>query len=191
MSGNSSVTPVAIRIRRAVSTTPPREADGEARLDLEHLVVDELDAVALYFVPSGGDELERRHAVSGEEALHVGCGCVARGAGIDDGDPAPRPAEDERGAEARGAAADDDDVVGGRPPVSGHPRRPIGHHAASAAISADGFSRRTRSSVCVQLGIHQFQSPISRISAGTSRARMTVASRMIPAARPIASGLTS
>src|SRR4029077_2749016 len=106
-------------------------------------------------------------------------------------DPAPRPAEDQRGAEAGGAAADNDDVVGGPPPVSGHPPRPLGPHAPSTAISADGFSRRARSSVCVQLGIHQFQSPISRMNAGTSSARMTVASRMIPAPTPIASGLTS
>jgi hypothetical protein len=41
------------------------------------------------------------------------------------------------------------------------------------------------------VGIHQLASPSSRISAGTSRARITVASRMIPAARPIAKGLTS
>ena len=40
-------------------------------------------------------------------------------------------------------------------------------------------------------GSHQLASPISRISAGTSRARMTVASMMMPAARPIASGLIS
>ena len=42
-----------------------------------------------------------------------------------------------------------------------------------------------------QLGSHQFASPSSRISAGTSNARITVASRMIPAASPIASGLIS
>jgi hypothetical protein len=89
------------------------------------------------------------------------------------------------------AAAADDDVVGGRHRVTGHPPGPIGDYAASAAICADGSWRGTRRSACVQLGIHQFQSPISRMSAGTSRARMTVASRMIPAPTPIASGLTS
>src|SRR5438067_3854 len=31
----------------------------ESRLDLEHLIFDDLDAVALHFIPSGGDELER------------------------------------------------------------------------------------------------------------------------------------
>ena len=43
----------------------------------------------------------------------------------------------------------------------------------------------------VQLGIHQLASPSSFISEGTSSARITVASKMIPAARPIASGLIS
>ena len=48
-----------------------------------------------------------------------------------------------------------------------------------------------RSTVSAQRGIHQFASPRSFISDGTSRARMTVASKMIPAARPIASGRSS
>jgi hypothetical protein len=39
------------------------------------------------------------------------------------------------------------------------------------------------------LGIHQFASPSSFISEGTSKARMTVASKMIPAARPISERL--
>ena len=49
----------------------------------------------------------------------------------------------------------------------------------------------TRSSVASQCGIHQFALPSSFISAGTRRPRMTVASKMIPAAMPIASDFTS
>ena len=51
--------------------------------------------------------------------------------------------------------------------------------------------RRRRRIVRAQLGIHQLASPSRRMSAGTSRARMTVASKMIPAASPIASSLIS
>ena len=39
-----------------------------------------------------------------------------------------------------------------------------------------------RSTFAVQDGSHQFQRPISCITDGTSRARITVASKMIPAA---------
>src|SRR2546430_3774907 len=48
-----------------------------------------------------------------------------------------------------------------------------------------------RSTERVHAGIHQFALPSSRISAGTSKARITVASKMIPAARPIANSLIS
>ena len=64
-------------------------------------------------------------------------------------------------------------------------------YGLSAAIGGTGSRRGIRRATRVQLGIHQLASPSSRIRAGTSSARMTVASRMIPAARPIASGLTS
>ena len=64
-------------------------------------------------------------------------------------------------------------------------------YGLSAAIGGTGSRRGMRRATRVQLGIHQLASPSSRIRAGTSSARMTVASRMIPAARPIASGLTS
>ena len=43
--------------------------------------------------------------------MHVGGGRVARSAGVDDCDPSPGSAQDERGAETGGAATDDDDVV--------------------------------------------------------------------------------
>jgi hypothetical protein len=64
-------------------------------------------------------------------------------------------------------------------------------YAVSAAISGAASRWGRRRAMRVHLGIHQAASPSSRISAGTRRARMTVASRMIPAARPIASGLIS
>jgi hypothetical protein len=60
-----------------------------------------------------------------------------------------------------------------------------------AATSGTGSGCLMRSRAPVHFGIHQFQSPSSFISAGTSSARITVASKMIPAARPIASDLTS
>lgn len=60
-----------------------------------------------------------------------------------------------------------------------------------AAMSGAGSQWRRRITVRVHLGIHQLASPSSRISAGTTRARMTVASKAMPAARPIASGLSS
>src|SRR5437867_7408242 len=64
-------------------------------------------------------------------------------------------------------------------------------YALSVAISRAGSRWGMRRRMRVHLGIHQLASPSSRISAGTSKARMTVASKMIPAARPIASGLIS
>ena len=77
-----------------------------------------------------------------------------------------------------------------------HPHRCSSHsrlqpYAASIAISGAGSRCGMRRTMLVQFGIHQFASPKSFIRAGTRRARMTVASKMIPAARPIASDLTS
>src|SRR5437899_12903323 len=57
----------------------------------------------------------------------------------------------------------------------------------ASGISGVGSRCGIRSSVSVHFGIHQFASPRSFIRAGTRRARMTVASKMIPAATPIAS----
>ena len=74
---------------------------------------------------------------------------------------------------------------------SGFPRPLRVCYGLWAAIGGTGSWRGIRRATRVQLGIHQLASPSSRIRAGTSSARMTVASRMIPAARPIASGLTS
>ena len=58
---------------------------------------------------------------------------------------------------------------------------------AGAASRSPGMKSTRR----VQCGSHQFASPSSFISAGTSSARITVASKMIPAARPIANSLIS
>jgi hypothetical protein len=73
------------------------------------------------------------------------------------------------------------------------PHTPVdrGNGQPSSAASSWASSPRTCSAVRVHCGIHQLASPSKRISAGTSRARMRVASRMMPAARPIARGLNS
>jgi hypothetical protein len=47
--------------------------------------------------------------------------------------------------------------------------------------SGDGFTRATRAA---QSGSHQFQRPNIFITLGTSKARITVTSMMIAAARP-------
>ena len=53
----------------------------------------------------------RRHAVAGQEALHVRGGRVARLTGVHDGDRAAGPGQDQRGRQAGGAAADHHHVV--------------------------------------------------------------------------------
>ena len=64
-------------------------------------------------------------------------------------------------------------------------------YALSVAGFAVGSGLRRKSALRVQCGIHQFHRPSSFISDGTSSVRMTVASKMIPAARPIANTFTS
>ena len=64
-------------------------------------------------------------------------------------------------------------------------------YTLSGATGGAGRRSGRRRAILVQLGIHQLASPNSFMRAGTSSARMTVASKMIPAATPIASGLTS
>ena len=46
MSGSSSRTPVARRMRRAVSTAAAGETDDEPGLDLDHPILEQLHAVA-------------------------------------------------------------------------------------------------------------------------------------------------
>ena len=80
------------------------------------------------------EEVRGRHAVAGQEPLHVRRGCVAGCAGIDHRDPAPRSSEDERGAQAGCTTTDDHDVVA----VLLH-----GGHAASAVLGDGGVGRRS------------------------------------------------
>src|SRR5947209_5977282 len=61
----------------------------------------------------------------------------------------------------------------------------------TGGASTSGVGAEIRRAVPSQPGIHQFALPKSFISAGTSKARITVASKMIPPASPIASDLTS
>src|SRR3954451_21171231 len=78
-------------------------------------------------------------------------------------------------------------VLHGRTSLSPNQATGVG----GAAILAAGFECGMRSTVRVHFGIHQLALPSKRIVAGTSKARTTVASKMIPAASPIASSLIS
>jgi hypothetical protein len=90
-------------------------ADGElqtkVRGRVDHAVLDELDAVALDLGARGGEQLRRRHPVAREEPLHVRGGGVAGRARVDDEHSTACTAQDERGAQAGGAAADDRYVI--------------------------------------------------------------------------------
>ena len=57
--------------------------------------------------------------------------------------------------------------------------------------STTGSLGSVRSTRAAQAGSHQFQRPISTMTAGTRSARITVASKMIPAASPIPNCLMS
>src|SRR3954462_668745 len=78
-------------------------------------------------------------------------------------------------------------LLHGRTSLSPYQARGVG----GAAILGAGFGCGMRSTVRVHFGIHQLALPSKRIVTGTSRARTTVASKMIPAASPIASSLIS
>lgn len=58
------------------------EADEESRLDAEHPVLDQVDAVARHLGPAGFQQLPGGHPVAGQEALHVRRRCVARRAAL-------------------------------------------------------------------------------------------------------------
>src|SRR5262249_43508902 len=65
-------------------------------------------------------------------------------------------------------------------------------HQPVVSVAATGEGEgSTRSSFAGVGGSHQFQRPNRDTTAGTSSARMTVASSRIPAARPVARTLTS
>ena len=112
-----------------------------------------------------------------------------------------QPARDERARRLRGRRRplrlDQALRHRGRRRRDGRPVRPRPARAAAVERSRSLRCVRERVPIAdakrapVHVGIHQLASPSSRISAGTSRARMTVASKMIPAAMPIASGLIS
>src|SRR5262249_26351635 len=69
--------------------------------------------------------------------------------------------------------------------------RAVAHGPPASARAASRGEGATRSSRAGSRGSHQFQRPNRETTAGTNSARMIVASRRIPAARPVASTLTS
>src|SRR5204863_7822123 len=85
--------------------------------------------------------------------------------------------EPEPATELRGQLAGELKRIGGR---IGFHCSPLCRHQTTGTGGASGAGSRwgTRRRLLVHLGIHQFASPSSFISAGTSRARMTVASKM-------------
>jgi hypothetical protein len=101
------------RLQCAAAGDADDERRVEPRLDRDHPVLDQLDAVAGHLDPARGQEVGRRHAVAGQESLHVSGRSVAWFAGVDHGDPAPRPAEHERRTQAGSAAADHHHVIAG------------------------------------------------------------------------------
>ena len=102
----------------------------------------------------------------------------------------PRPQSPERGGAAREGVAL---AARRRRAADREPRRrgPRRSRPSSFSSSAGRGVARTRSSFPAHSGSHQFQSPASCMIDGTSSARMTVASKMIPAARPMPNCLTS
>ena len=93
-------------------------------------------------------ELGRRRAVAGQEAVQRVRGGVAVPAVVEDEHRAPAAAEHQRGAEAGGAGADDDDVS----PLSIHSvedvtARAIAAKRGSLRSDSRSGSRRTRSAV--------------------------------------------
>ena len=88
------------------------EPEREAGRRVHHAVFDDLHAVAPDLGSRGPEQVGRGHPVARQEALHVRGGSVARRAGVDHDDPAPRPAEHERGAQTGRPASDDRNVIG-------------------------------------------------------------------------------
>ena len=87
--------------------------------------VDDADVVPVQIRPPVLQVVERGGVVAAEHAVHVRGGCVARGAVVEDDDTATGTAQHECCAQARGAAADHQNVgvgpgVGGGVGVCGH-----------------------------------------------------------------------
>lgn len=90
------------------------QADHETRLDPNHAVGDQFDAVTGRLCPPGGQEVRGRHPVARQETLHMRRWRIARLAGVDHGDPAPGPAQYQRGAQTSRSATDHNYVISRR-----------------------------------------------------------------------------
>ena len=128
------------------------EPQREAGRRVHHAVFDDLDAVAPDLGARGPEQVGRGRPVARQEPLHVRGGSVARRAGVDDHDPAPRPAEHERRAQTGGPAADDRHVIGFGVHALQRARRRRGSHASlpfpGTAGSVAPWATRRRSRTC-------------------------------------------
>ena len=111
---------------------PPRpqyraagEAHGEPGFDPDHLILDELHAVAGHLGSSRSQEIGRRHPVARQKPLHVSRWSVPWRSGVDHRDPATCPAEHERCAQAGRAAANHHHVIVGHRHTPSVPERPV------------------------------------------------------------------
>ena len=78
---------------------PPRrqlmaavQTNDEPGPDPQHLILEQLDSRAGDLGPPRGQEVSRRHPVTGQEPLHVSRGSVARRSGIHDSNLPSSPA---------------------------------------------------------------------------------------------------
>jgi hypothetical protein len=88
--------------------------DGEALRVLLHarrLRIDQDRTVGRGFGPPGGHQVERRHAVPGQEIVDARSGGVPGFAGVDHGGGPQRAAKGDRCTEPGCAASNDDDVI--------------------------------------------------------------------------------
>src|SRR3954452_179162 len=74
-------------------------------------IVEKLDAVAPQLRATGHQKIGRRHSVTRQETLHVRRRCIARRAGVDHSNSAPRPTEHQSGAQTGSPAADHKHVI--------------------------------------------------------------------------------
>lgn len=89
------------------------QMERESGIDLEHPIIEHFDAVAGDLGSAGGEEVGRRHPISREKPLHVGGGCIAGRARVDNGDPPPRSSQHECCAQSGRASTDHHHVVRG------------------------------------------------------------------------------
>ena len=129
-------------------------------------------------VPPLGQPIVRGVVAREDDRLRIGRRAASRTGPTDGaGMAAVRVGEDRSAGRARGEA----EGTGEEQPEER--RSPPAHRTATSTSASDRGSRlaRRRSS---RAGIHQFHRPSSRIVAGTSRARTTVASRATAIAMP-------